>query len=100
MLIALFDELARRVRADAACDCRLARLTSQGEALPVTGQRSLALRGALRAFLHAHCLASGAAEPRRMTDALMLVWQGRYRRAGSTRRWRCFATGCPPWWTT
>ncbi|PEH80626.1 TetR family transcriptional regulator [Burkholderia sp. SJZ115] len=76
VLIALFDDLARRVRADAACDCRLARLTSQGEALPATGQRSLALRGALRAFLHAHCLASGAAEPGRMTDALMLVWQG------------------------
>ncbi|WP_420955729.1 TetR/AcrR family transcriptional regulator [Burkholderia gladioli] len=76
VLIALFDDLARRVRADAACDCRLARLTSQGEALPATGQRSLALRGALRAFLHTHCLASGAAEPGRMTDALMLVWQG------------------------
>ncbi|MBJ9663908.1 hypothetical protein [Burkholderia gladioli] len=76
VLIALFDDLARRVRADAACDCRLARLTSQGEALPAAGQRSLALRGALRAFLHTHCLASGAAEPGRMTDALMLVWQG------------------------
>ncbi|WP_369065067.1 TetR/AcrR family transcriptional regulator [Burkholderia gladioli] len=73
---ALLDEVAGRL-----CDGERARWdeiagATDGTPRAVLMFDDLALRGALRAFLHTHCLASGAAEPGRMTDALMLVWQG------------------------